>query len=151
MFPQPAFSNGVIEPGAVLLGRAAFLEQEWTVDLLNVDAPALQRLGRVGDLQQLARGHCGISERSRRDVLHAASMCGGLFRAFSAKAPPDRDRELARTAIAKYLLCGNRSRAVSDSQFCAASLSIRYEMPALNVFTRRDGTIRHFWGNFGSG
>ena len=59
MFPQPAFSNGVIEPGAVLLGRAAFLEQEWPVDLLNVDAPALQRLGRVGDLQQLARATAG--------------------------------------------------------------------------------------------
>jgi hypothetical protein len=57
MFPQPAFSNGVIDPGAVLLGRAAFLEQERPVDLLNVDAPVLQRLGGVGDLQQLARGH----------------------------------------------------------------------------------------------
>src|SRR6266403_2779949 len=36
--------------------------------------------------------HDVISERSRRDVLHAATMCGGLFRAFSAKALPDRDR-----------------------------------------------------------
>src|SRR5215216_4423603 len=63
--PQPAFSDGVIKPGTVLLGRAAFLEQERAVDLLDVDAAVLHRLGRVGDLQQLAGGDGG----TRRDVM----------------------------------------------------------------------------------
>jgi hypothetical protein len=56
VLPQPAFSNGVVQRGTVLLGRAAFLEQKWRVDLLNVDAAILDSLGRVGDLQQLASG-----------------------------------------------------------------------------------------------
>jgi hypothetical protein len=59
MLPQPAFGDGVVQRGTVLLGRAAFLKQERPVDLLDVDAAVLQRLGRVGDLQQLVSGDGG--------------------------------------------------------------------------------------------
>src|SRR5947208_1211978 len=63
-----------MESGAVLRWRAAFLEQERPVELLDVDAAILHRLGRVGDLKQFTGGDGGISERSGRDVLHAAAL-----------------------------------------------------------------------------
>ncbi len=49
VLPQPAIGEGMVEPGDVLLRRAAFLEQERPVDPLEVDAAILQRLGGVGD------------------------------------------------------------------------------------------------------
>src|SRR6476620_1547453 len=74
LLPQPAFGDGIVQRGTVVLGRAAFLEQERPVDLLDVDAAVLHRLDRVGDLQQLAGGDGRISEGARRDVLHAATL-----------------------------------------------------------------------------
>jgi hypothetical protein len=38
-----------------------------SVDELNIDAPVLGRLGRVGDFHELARGGIGISEAVRFD------------------------------------------------------------------------------------
>jgi hypothetical protein len=76
VLPQPALSNRVSERRAVLRGRAALLEQELAVDLLNEDAPVLYRIGCVGDLQELARGFSrsasGLSAVSfmRLPVLH---------------------------------------------------------------------------------
>src|SRR4051794_21653285 len=74
VLPQPAFSNGVVQGGTVLSGRAAFLEQEGPVDLLDVDAAVMHSLGCVGDLQQLAGGDGRIGERSGRDVLHGSKL-----------------------------------------------------------------------------
>jgi len=61
VLPQPAFGDGIVQRGPILCGRAAFLEQERPVDLLDVDATVLQRLDRVGDLQEFAGGDGGIS------------------------------------------------------------------------------------------
>ena len=74
LLPQPALGNRAGEPGAVLLRRAAFLEQELAVDCLDEDAAVLHRLGRVADLKQLAGGLFRISKWSGRGLLHAAAL-----------------------------------------------------------------------------
>ena len=53
--PQPAQLDCECERGAELVWRAAFLE-EGAVDPLDVNAAVLDRLDRVGDLDQLAGG-----------------------------------------------------------------------------------------------
>ncbi len=57
------------DAGAELVRRAA-LAEETAVDELDVNAVVLERLARIGDLDQLARGGVGISEAARLDVLH---------------------------------------------------------------------------------
>src|SRR6266480_8095193 len=57
-----------------MVGRLALLEQERPVELLDVGAAVHDGLGRVGNLQQLAGGDLGITKRSGRDVLHAATL-----------------------------------------------------------------------------
>lgn len=48
--PQPAALDRELKPGAVFGRAAAFLEQERSVDFLDVDSAVLHRLYRVGDL-----------------------------------------------------------------------------------------------------
>jgi hypothetical protein len=55
MFPQPALGDRQLERSAVF-GRAGSGPQERQIDLLDVDPAVLDRLDRVGYLQQLAGG-----------------------------------------------------------------------------------------------
>jgi hypothetical protein len=64
---QPALLDRAIEAGLLFSGRALELEQKWPVDLLDIDPAVLDRLERVGELNQLARGGLGNGERTWRD------------------------------------------------------------------------------------
>ena len=65
MPPQPAIGEHALDAGAVFVGRAASL-QEGGVDKFDVETAVLYRLGRVGDLHQLARGGLGIGRTGGR-------------------------------------------------------------------------------------
>ena len=54
--PEPAAFNGQPDPGAVLRRRAALLEQQRLVDLLDVNAAVLDGLNRLGDLKDFEGG-----------------------------------------------------------------------------------------------
>ena len=73
MSQQPAALDGEIEPGSVLGRTAAFLEQEGPVELFDMDAAILHGLGRVGDLQELARGGFKIGIETAAGELRAIS------------------------------------------------------------------------------
>ena len=64
MQPQPAQQDRALQRRAVLIRRAASLEER-AVDQLDIDAAVMDRLDRVGDLDQLAGGDVGISEAAR--------------------------------------------------------------------------------------
>jgi hypothetical protein len=59
--PEPARCNRALDAGAVLIRRAAGLE-ECAVDQLDIGAAVLHRLDGIGDLHQLACGSGGIIE-----------------------------------------------------------------------------------------
>jgi hypothetical protein len=69
MSPQPALGDRVFDTDAVF-GRGATSVEKRVVDQLDMDAAVLHCLGRVGDLNQLARGGVGISEVARFDESH---------------------------------------------------------------------------------
>ena len=71
--PQPAQRDRSCERGAVLVRRAALLEER-AVDQLDVDAAILYRLARVGDLHELAGGGVGVSEVARRYEFHRMGL-----------------------------------------------------------------------------
>ncbi len=58
------------EAGPVLRGRAFELEQEWPVDLLDIDSAVLDGLERVGELEQFAGGDFRVGEGTGRDKFH---------------------------------------------------------------------------------
>src|ERR1700681_4324440 len=68
--PQPAAGDGELDAGAIFGRTATFLKQKRPVDLLNVDPAVLDRLDRVGDLKQLARGFFRVGERSLGGIFH---------------------------------------------------------------------------------
>jgi hypothetical protein len=71
---EPAVCDGALKPGFVFGGRALQLEQERPVDFFDIDAAVLDRLERVGEFDQLARGGIGIGERAVEDEFHAAAI-----------------------------------------------------------------------------
>jgi hypothetical protein len=66
---HPTFVDRPLDTVPELFCRAAGFE-EGSVDELNIDAPVLGRLGRVGDFHELARCGVGISEVARFDEFH---------------------------------------------------------------------------------
>ena len=71
---QPTLGDRIIQAGLVLRRRALQLEQVWPVDLLDIDAALLDRLERIGELQQLAGGDFGISEWAGLDEFHVSAL-----------------------------------------------------------------------------
>jgi hypothetical protein len=55
---DPAVLDGMLQPGAVLGGRAFDLEEKRPVDLLDMNAAILNGFDAAGDLDQLASGCC---------------------------------------------------------------------------------------------
>ena len=55
MFPQPAALDASARPALYSATQPPLGEQEWPVDLLDMDATVPDRLGGVGDFQQPAR------------------------------------------------------------------------------------------------
>jgi hypothetical protein len=53
--------------------RFAAISEEGGIDTLDVDSTILDRLGGVGDLDQLARGGVGVRKGARTDEPHAAA------------------------------------------------------------------------------
>src|ERR1700733_3262207 len=72
MHPEPATLDSQLHARAVFGRRAALLLQERPIDLLDMDAAVLHRLGGVSDLDQLARRSVGIIEPVRLDEFHGA-------------------------------------------------------------------------------
>src|SRR6202795_3783247 len=68
--PQPTAGDGKLETSAVFGRTAAFFEQEWPVDLLNVDSTVLDGVSGNGDLKQLACGLFRIGKWSVGGELH---------------------------------------------------------------------------------
>src|SRR5713226_4185947 len=64
------------DAGAELVRRAA-LAEETAVDELDVNAVVLERLARIGDLDQLARGGVGISEAARLEPVAVEGFAAG--------------------------------------------------------------------------
>src|SRR5258705_1620777 len=69
MLPQPPSGDGVLEAGAVLRRRSA-LSKKRSVDLLYMDAAALNGLDRIGDLKNTARGFARLRIRALFNEFH---------------------------------------------------------------------------------
>ena len=83
---EPAALYREFEARAVLGRAAAVAEQKRLVDFLDVDTP-LNRLDRVGDLKDPARGLFGVGDTGGRRRI----SCGGLvFLVRTARDDPDR-------------------------------------------------------------
>jgi hypothetical protein len=65
--PQPATLDRELEAGAILGWRGLMLRQHRPVDYLDMNAAALRRINRIGDLKQLARSgprdQCRVDQR----------------------------------------------------------------------------------------
>ena len=64
MLPQPAFGDGIGEDSTIFGGGATVAKQKRAVDFLDMNAAVLDRLGLVGNFEQLAGGFFGIVERA---------------------------------------------------------------------------------------
>ena len=107
----------------------------------QADARDLQLHVRTATRAPLSDVHQSFGRLGGQRGRHRAEdlACGG--RALADRAP-DRLETRARLARPSPL---QRSQRRLFARLFAASLPNGSEIPAFNVFTRRDGTIRHFW------
>jgi hypothetical protein len=81
---EPAALDREFEARAVLGWAAAVTEEKRLVDFLNVDAP-LNRLDRIGDFEDAARGLLWIGRGGGKCISSGAHSCGRV--AWSDSAP----------------------------------------------------------------